>query len=211
MRRRKKADRGGARWAASTEMRGTAVGCFPYGWMTPHTPTHSFSRLSSPKFSCVRWWRRLIAVTPQPQHLFHLPRRPHFVLFVCLTPHPVLHNGFQCGADKRLPDPVAHRWGRRHCAGWCPGCACGEWKHGRDEGEGGCILASDTKIPPQPPPSCGFMAYLPVVIWLWVEISGRSVAEILTGAPGEKGFPAGLLCWTGWPSGLGGLARFGAI
>lgn len=56
--------------------------------------------------------------------------------------------------------------------------------------------------PPQPPPSCGFMAYLPVVIWLWVEISGRSVAEILTGAPGEKGSPAGLLCWTGWPRGL---------
>lgn len=84
---------------------------------------------------------------------------------LCLPkPCPVLHNGFQCGANKRLPDPVAEGGGT---AQEDPRCKWTVEAWGGMKGEGGCILASDTKIffpllAPQPPPSCGFMAYLPV-------------------------------------------------
>lgn len=61
---------------------------------------------------------------------------------LCLPkPCPVLHNGFQCGANKRLPDPVAEGGG---AAQEDPRCKWTVEAWGGMKGEGGCILASDT-------------------------------------------------------------------
>lgn len=94
--------------------------------------------------------------------------------------------------------------------GRMPGVCVDSGSMGRDEGEGGCILASDTKIPPTP----SFLWFYGLLTGsrlssgLQVEISGRSVAEILTGALGEKGSPAGRLLDRMTGLGGGGTCKF---
>lgn len=146
-------------------MRGTAVGSFLFGYVNPHAPhthTHIFIQLLSQKARVLLGGVMMegnygdTSLTPHssPNNL-DLP-----ALLLCLyyCYHRALRQG--CPTVKWLPDPFVWSQGWGHCTGrmhW----VCGQWRHGEERV---VFLASypEALLLFFPPPSCGFMAYLPV-------------------------------------------------
>lgn len=86
---------------------------------------------------------------------------------ICLSsPLPSTPQWFPLWCQQKASWPSC--WGWRHCAGGCPGCV---WTVEAQGGMKGRVAVFWHQIPrfffplvlpPQTPPSCGFMAYLPV-------------------------------------------------
>lgn len=106
-------------------------------------------------------------VTPRWHHAAHLPIQtcPCLpALFVCLYHHPVLQHGYHRGArpSNGFLTQLSLTEGGGSAQGGCPGCV-DSGGMGREGGKSGCILALILRsFHFFPPPSCGFMAYLPV-------------------------------------------------
>lgn len=142
-------------------------------------------------------------VTPRQHYATSLPIRtcPRLpALSLCPYHHPELQHGYHRGglAVKRLPDPDVCSRGWGHCTGRLP-WVCGQGRHG-ERGRWGWLYFGIGL----------FLFFFLSFLWFYGLLTGsrlsscyerRSLADLLqrflSGAPGGKGSPAGLLCWTG--------------